>query len=147
MRLPISTMVIMALDAILAGLALYGGINLLLDATGSSLGMQSALDYIPFVSDFMPFALWLVIVFAAFPAVLIYGLYTDRKWALIGTVVLVGLEVLWIGTQIVLLHPMGFSYWWIGILGIAAASLFFVLRPATVNFLWNKTVPPARPGR
>lgn len=134
MRMPIRVLILSGIDAVLAGLALYGGINLLLDPSGASIGLDPALAYIPYVADFMPFALWLVVVFAAFPAVLVYGLVTDRKWALIGSFALGALELVWIITQVVLLYPMGFTFWWPLIAGMGVVSLYLVITPTMRTF-------------
>lgn len=139
MRMPISVMILAALELVLAGLAFFGGINLILDPTGASMGMDPALQYIPFVTDFMPFALWLVIVFGALPLVLVYGLFTDRKWGLIGSLALASLEVVWIVTQVVLLYPLGFTFWWPLVAGMGVVSLYLILRPSVRSFFnWGQ---------
>lgn len=145
-RIPVSVMILSGIQFILAGLAFFGGLSLILDPSGASMGMDPALQYIPFVTNFMPFALWLVIVFGALPLVLVYGLLTDRKWSLIGSFALGALVLIWIGTQIVLLYPMGFTYWWPGVAAIGVASLYFVLR-ANVRDFYHWLAPRAeKPG-
>ena len=135
MRMPLSALILIFLDLILAGLALYGGINLMLDPTGTSMQIDPAIVYIPFVTDFMLFAIWLVIAFAALPAILSYLIYADSKWGLYGSLALAALEIVWIVTQVALLYPLGFSAWWpamfsygIVVTGIAAASLYLIFR-------------------
>ncbi len=128
MKMPLSVFALVGLNLVLAGLALYGGIQLLLDPSGSSIGLDPALSLIPYVSDFMLFALWLIVVFAAFPAVLSYGLLTDRKWAAYGSLTLGALELVWIGTQVVLLYSMGFTWLWVLIGGFGVASLYLIMR-------------------
>lgn len=135
MKIPLLVYVLVAIDALLVALALLGGIGLLLDPSGSSMGMQDALQYIPFVSDFMVFALWLVIVFGAFPAILIYGLLTDRKWSLYGSVALGALELVWISVQFVLLYSMGLNLWQVVVVAMGVASLFIILTSGVRKFL------------
>lgn len=139
MKMPLLLFALVAIDLILSALAFIGGIYLLLDPTGSSLGMNDALQYIPFVTDFMVFALWLLLVFGAFPLVLVYGLLTDRKWALYGSLALGALELLWIAVQLVLLYTMGINAWQVGILAMGVISLFLVLTPSARSFLLNRT--------
>ncbi len=141
MRMPLSVLILIFLDLMLAGLALYGGINLMLDPTGTTLQIDPALVYIPFVTDFMLFAIWLVIAFAALPIILSYLMYVDNKAGLYGSLALAALEIAWIVTQVVLLYPLGFSAWWpamfsygLVVAGIAAASLYLVFRGSVRNY-------------
>lgn len=151
MRMPLSVMILIALDIVLAGLALYGGINLMLDPTGTTMQVDPALVYIPFVTDFMLFGIWLVVAFAALPAILAYLIYTDRKWAVYGSFTLAALEILWIGTQIWLLYPLGFSGWWpvvfsyaLVVTGIVVASIYLIFK-GSVRTYFHWYTPKARP--
>lgn len=150
MKMPVSVLILIVLELILAGLALFGGINLMLDPSGVTMQIDPTLGYIPFFTDFMPFAIWLVVAFAALPIILAYGIYTDRKWALYGSFGLAGLEILWIATQIVLLYPLGIASWWpvitsyaIVVAGIAAASVYLMFR-SSVRAYFNVGAPRAR---
>lgn len=141
MRMPFSVLILIFLDLILAGLALYGGINLMLDPTGTTLAIDPALVYIPFVTDFMLFGIWLVVAFAALPIILSYLIYIDNKAGLYGSLALAALEIVWIATQIVLLYPLGLSNWWPAIMvysiivaAIAASSLYIVFRGNTRTY-------------
>ncbi len=152
MRMPVSAFVLILLNLALAGLALFGGINLLMDPSGTNMQINPALVYIPFVTDFTWFAVWLMVVFAALPAVLAYLIYSDRKWGVYGSLGLAALEVLWIGTQVYLFYSAGFSFWWpvlfsygLVVAGIAAASLYLIFRSSVrTYFHWHmpKTHPP-----
>ncbi len=135
MRTPYSVFGLIGLNLVLAGLALYGGLMLLLDPSGTSLGLDSALPLIPYVQDFMPFSLWLIIVFAAFPAVLSYALLKDWKWAAIGSLTLGALEIVWIATQVVLLYELGFTYLWPLIAGFGVATIYLTIRHSVRNYL------------
>lgn len=142
MRMPISVLILIALDLVLAGLALFGGINLMLDPTGVSIQIDPTLGYIPFVTDFMPFAIWLVVAFAALPVILAYALYMDYKWGVYGSFALAALEVAWIAAQVWLLYPLGLAGWWpvifsygLVIAGIAAASVYLMFRTSVRSYL------------
>lgn len=145
MRMPVSVLILIALDLVLAGLALFGGVNLMMDPTGVTMQIDPTIGYIPFVSNFMPFAIWLVVAFAALPVILAFGLYYDKKWALYGSLGLAGLEIVWIATQAVLLYPLGIAGWWpviisyaIVVAGIAAASVYLMLRSSVrTYFHWG----------
>lgn len=153
MRIPLSVMILIALDAVLAGLALYGGINLLLDPTGTTMQIDPALVYIPFVTDFMLLGIWLVVAFAALPAIMAYLIYADWKWAVYGSFALAALEILWIGTQVWLLYPLGFSGWWpvvfsyaLVVAGITAASLYLIFRGSVRTYFHWHTPRTRQPG-
>lgn len=141
MRMPISALILIALNLVLAGLALYGGINLLLDPTGTSMQIDPALVYIPFLTDFTWFAVWLIVAFAALPVAMAYLIYIDNKLGVYGSFALAALEVLWIGTQVYLFYPAGFSFWWpvifsygIVVAGVAAASVYLTFRTSVRSY-------------
>ncbi len=150
MRMPMSVLALIILDLILAGLALYGGINLMLDPTGTSMQIDHTLVLIPFVSDFMLFGIWLVVAFAALPAILAYLIYRESRWGVYGSLALAALEVLWIATQVVVFYSLGLSSWWpvlfsygLVIAAIAAASVYLVFFRTSVKsyFHWHYTAP------
>ena len=135
MRPPWSAIVLCGIDAALLASALYGGINFIMDPTGKSMGIDFALPYIPYVEDFLIFGVWLVMVFSVFPAVLIYGLLTEKKWSLFGTMILGALEIVWIATQVVLFYSAtGFTFLWALIGGFGVASLILAPLPSMRNF-------------
>lgn len=144
MRMPMSILVLVAVDVVLTGLALLGGVSLLLDPSGASIGMDPYLSYIPLVQDFMPAAVWLIVVFAALPVILIYGLLAQKRWALIGSYALVALELAWMAAQIYLLYSFGFLLWHVAIVLLAGVSLAMVLMPSVRRYL-ARVVPPAVP--
>lgn len=150
MKMPVSVLILIVLELALAGLALFGGINLLLDPSGTTLQIDPTLGYIPFVTDFMPFAIWLVVAFAALPVILSYGLYADKRWALYGSVGLAALEISWVVTQIVLFYSMGLAAWWpiiisyaIVVAGIAASSVYLMFR-RSVRTYFRAGIPRMR---
>lgn len=153
MRMPLSALILILLDLVLASLALYGGINLLLDPTGTSVRVDPAIGYIPFVTDFTLLAVWLVVAFAALPIILSALIYFDNKWGVYGSLALAALEILWIGTQVWLLYPLGFSLWWpvffsfgLVVAGIAAASLYLVFRASVRDYFHWYAPRTNRPG-
>ncbi len=150
MRMPLSVLSLIVLDLILAGLALYGGINLMLDPTGTTMQIDHTLVLIPFVSDFMLFGIWLVVAFAALPAILAYLIYRESRAGVYGSLALAALEVTWIVTQVVVLYSLGLSSWWPVLIGyslvvaaMAIASLYLVLFRTSVKsyFHWRYTAP------
>lgn len=153
MRMPLSVLILIFLDLALAGLAIYGGINLFLDPSGVTMRVDPAIGYVPFVTDFMWLAVWLVVVFAALPAVLAYLIYRDSRWGLYGSFALAALEIVWIVTQVVVLYPLGLSNWWPVILSyslvvtaIAASSLSLIIFRSSVKnyFNWEYAVSGQR---
>ena len=153
MRMPVSVLILIVLYLILAGLALFGGINLMMDPTGVTMQIDPTLGYIPFVTDFMPFAIWLVVAFAALPAILAFALYMDWKWGLYGSFGLAAIEIVWIATQIWLFYPLGFSGWWpvifsyaIVVAGIAVASIYMMFRSSVRNYFHWRMPRMRQPG-
>ncbi len=152
MKMPVSALILIILNVVLAALALYGGINLLLDTSGTNMQIDPAMVYIPFVSDFFWLAIWLVVAFAALPVILSFLIYTDRKIGVYGSFALAALEILWIGTQVYLFYSAGFSFWWpvimgygLVVTGIVAASLYLMFRASARNYFhWYapRTHPP-----
>ena len=140
MKTPITLLGLIATDLVLAGLALLGGISLMLDPSGASIGMDPYLSSIPLVTDFMPAAIWLLVVFAALPLILVYGMLTQRRWALYGSFALVALELVWMSAQLYLLYSFGFILWHIAIVVLAFVSLALVLMPSIRTYFQKPTV-------
>ena len=58
---------------------LYGGIAMLVDPTGGSLGLTETLPFLP-VSDYIGPGIFLLVVMGLAPLLLVYGLLARPKW-------------------------------------------------------------------
>jgi hypothetical protein len=75
---------------------------MLLDPSGSALGLPPGLlDHLPIDSFFLP-GLFLIAVMGCIPFVLAFGLWKRARWAWMGTLVQGVVLVLWICFQILL---------------------------------------------
>lgn len=88
--------------------AMGGGGQFLIDPTGDTIGMPvDVLGGSPFADFFIP-GLILFIVLGVLPFVVLYGIYTTRRWARLA-VLLVGIAVIvWIIVQGLI---VGFGHW------------------------------------
>jgi hypothetical protein len=90
----------------------FGGISMLVDPTGSTLGMEEVLPLLP-VSDFILPGLFLIVVMGIVPLALVYGLIwkpgweggdkisgrSGYYWAWTGTITLGVVLILWLAVQ------------------------------------------------
>ena len=107
----------------LSGVA--GGIGLVLDPSGQSLGIPSSwLAGSPFADYLIP-GLILLVVLGIVPLAVLYGLWTRQYWGWLGAL-LVGLALLiWIGVEILIIGyqpqpPLQLIY---GVLGVVIVVL------------------------
>jgi hypothetical protein len=67
--------ILVLVELFLAFTAINGGAILLVDPSGTSLGLQSLLSYLPFyLHDFALVGVWLIAVYGVLPIVLAAGL-------------------------------------------------------------------------
>lgn len=99
----VSTYLLMA-SLLLQGLSgIAGGIGLLMDPSGESLGIPLAwLAGSPFPDYTIP-AIFLVVVLGVFPLIVLAGVWTGQAWGKMGSI-LVGLALLiWLGVEILVI--------------------------------------------
>ena len=123
------------LQAALASMAFSAGVNLLLDPTGSGMGMPPSVlrtlaHDLPFIHDFTLVAIWILVVYGAFPVILAAGLWARKSWALYGSALLGAIVVIWIGTELVMFSSVGFTWFYPLIGGIGLAILALSLLPS-----------------
>ncbi|HZW84614.1 MAG TPA: hypothetical protein VFE91_01765 [Nitrososphaerales archaeon] len=134
MSRPSAVLALIAIQVIMAVIAIPSGILLLLDPSGSAMGGQFILPHltaaIPFIVDFTLVGLWLFLVYGLVPIILVAGLLRHKRWAWRSSVVLGALEICWIGAEVALFSDLGFNVMYVLIGGIGVATLAASLNPA-----------------
>jgi len=119
---PISILVIIALQAILAILGFFSGISFLQDPSGKTHGMDTSILTTTPIADFIPVGLFFVICYGILPIISIYGLWklprwrwtntfnkwTKENWAWTATVIIGVILIVWIAVELALIgSPIG----------------------------------------
>jgi hypothetical protein len=136
---PVWVTALVAVQALLATIAIPSGVLLLADPSGSLIGGQFVLPYLssslPFIHDFVPVGIWLIVVYGALPILFDVGLLRGRRlaWEL---TTLLGITVVgWITVELILFYaPLGFTPMYPLIGGIGAAVVVLSLVPAVRRF-------------
>ena len=110
---------LVALEALIAASAVYGGIGLMVNGMGMPL---SWLDGTPFTSWVVPGALLLVSV-AVPMAVAGVAEFTRSRWAYAASAVAGVVLVAWIGSQLLVLRRYFFLQPVLGVVGVAVVAL------------------------
>lgn len=136
------TMYLLVTCLALEGLsALIGGIGLILDPTGSNVGLPgSLLTGTPFNSFFVP-GLLLATILGVWPCVVVYCLLRKQAWAWYGSLSVGVALIIWIAAQIgifgyIASPPLQLMY---GILGIVLCVLSVL--PSVRSSLLQRNLP------
>jgi len=107
------TITLISLLVLLALAALGGGLSMIMDPSGAALGLDENVEYLPLFDDYLVPGVLLIILQGLVPLLLAFGLTTGfrvpllgwaeslsgYRWPLIGTNLLGGGVVAWIGVQ------------------------------------------------
>ncbi len=140
---PTSVGVLVTVQALLALIAIPSGVLLLADPSGSLIGGQSVLPYltksIPFIHDFAPVGLWLVVVYGLLPIIFDAGLLRRVRLAWLLTLLLGLTVVAWIAVEMALFYgALGFTPLYPLIGGIGAAIVVLSLLPPVRRFFSSR---------
>jgi hypothetical protein len=135
---PIWVMLLVAVQALLAVIAIPSGALFLLDPSGGILGGQFVLPYLtkslPFIHDFVPVGIWLIAVYGVLPVLFDAGLLRRARLAWLLTLIL-GLTVIgWIAAEMTLFAALGFTPMYPLIGGIGAATVLLSLLPPVKGY-------------
>jgi hypothetical protein len=125
---------LVAVQALLAIIAIPSGAMLLADPSGRLIGGQFILPYLtqslPFIHDFAPVGIWLIAVYGLLPILFDAGLLRGRRMAWILTTILGLTVVAWIAVELALFYaPLGFTPMYPLIGGIGITILMLSLLP------------------
>jgi len=119
---PVTALVIIALEVILAILGFFSGITFLLDPSGKTHGMDVSILVTTPISDFTPVGFFFVVCYGILPSLAVYGLWklprwrwtdtfnkwTRQNWAWTATVVIGVILIVWIAVEVALIgSPIG----------------------------------------
>lgn len=128
-------MVAVSTLVLLAFVSVGGGAMLLADPSGSSMGIEFIVPYLPLdLPDFYLVGIWLVAVFGVLPIVLAAGLWFGKKWAWVGSVCLGAIVVTWIFVEIYLFYSFGFVFFYPLIAVMGALTIIALSLPSTKQY-------------
>ena len=132
MTRPLSIIILVAVELILAFISIGGGVTLLADASGKTLGLQPLIPYLPFnLHDFALVGVWLIAVFGVLPIILAAGLWKGKRWAWKVALGLGAVLILWIVAEVFLFYSFGFTYFYPLIGGIGLITVILLYLPST----------------
>ena len=145
MKFPSGGKALIPIQLLLAILDIPSGALMLYTPGGESLGAQTILPHLrqslPFIQDFTPVGIFLIIVYGLLPAVLVYGLWSRRRWAWVLTLLLGITEVVWIGTEVVMFYNFGFFFFYPIIAGMGIVTINHSLIPSVMRFYRGVALP------
>lgn len=108
---PVSVKTLIVLLLLLGLGGFVGGILMLLDPSGASIGLPGGLlDNVPIDTFILP-GLFLILVMGIAPFVISFGMWKRKRWAWLGTLVQGVVLVLWICFQFILWgEPIAIQY-------------------------------------
>ena len=129
---------LVAVQAFLVVVAIPSGILFLADPSGGLLGAQFILPYLtknlPFIHDFVPVGIWLVVVYGVLPMLLDVGLLRRVRLAWLLTLALGLTVVAWIAAEVALFAAFRFTPLHPLIGGIGAAAVLLSLLPSVRRY-------------
>jgi len=132
MTRPLSIIILVVLELILAFISIGGGVSLLGDVSGKTLGLQPLIPYLPFnLHDYTLVGVWLIAVYGMLPIILAAGLWLRKKWAWKTALGLGAVLIFWIVAEVFLFYSLGFTYFYPLIGGIGLITVILLYLPST----------------
>jgi uncharacterized membrane-anchored protein len=146
---PVTVLLIIVLEVILAILGFFSGISFLQDPSGGTHGMDTSILVTTPISDFTPVGLFFLVCYGILPSLAIYGLWklprwrwtdafnkwTRENWAWTATVVIGVILIVWIAVEVALIgSPTGlprFLQVSMAVLGVVFIALAMLPRVRT----------------
>jgi hypothetical protein len=139
---PFSVLALAALQVILAIISIPSGALLISSPNGQALQAQTMLSVLkqrlPFIQDFTPVGIFLLVVYGILPLVFAYGLLTQRKHAWTLTLLLGITEIGWIVAELVIFPSFGFFFFYPIIAGMGAVTLILCLLRSTRRWFYQR---------
>lgn len=143
MKHPVGVKLLLPVLLGLSAISIPSGLVLLASPGGEGIGAQTILPHltqqIPFVEDFTPVAIFLLVAYGLIPILLSYGLWTRHGPAWLLTLCLGATEVIWIGIEVVIFYDLGYFFFYPIIAGMGVATLALCLVPSVRRFYYPKS--------
>jgi hypothetical protein len=148
LKIPRGAITLIPIQLLLSIISIPSGALLVYSPGGESIGAQVILPYlrerVPFLQNFAPVGVFLVIVYGLIPMILAYGLWSQKKWAWYLTLLLGITEITWIGAEVTIFYDLGFFFFYPIIAGMGAITVLLCLLPSVRNFYLGARIAPER---
>ena len=138
MNHPLGVKLLVPTLGMLSAISIPSGVALISSPTGEAIGAQTILprltQQLPFLADFMPVGIFLLVVYGLAPLGLAYGLWARWSLAWPLTLLLGITEMVWIGAEIALFYDLGFFFFYPIIAGMGAITAILCLFPSVKAF-------------
>ena len=135
---PLGVKALIPIQLVLSVLSIPSGILLVYSPNGEALGAQGILPHLtaqlPFVKDFTPVGIFLLVVYGLLPLALVYGLWTRKRWGWDITLLLGAVEIAWITAEVALFYDLGFFFFYPIIAGMGILTAVLCLLPSVRRF-------------
>ncbi|MDG7000470.1 MAG: hypothetical protein JRN15_15355 [Nitrososphaerota archaeon] len=135
---PLAVKILIPVQIVLAIISIPSGALLVYLPSGEAIGAQVILPHltrsIPFIHDFTPVGIFLIGVYGFLPLLLSYGLWVQKRWAWILTMLLGVGEIVWIATEVVIFYDLGFFFFYPIIAGMGVITLALCVLPSVRKF-------------
>ena len=135
---PLAVKILIPIQLALAILSIPSGALLVSSPGGEAIGAQVILPHLtsslPFIHDFTIVGVFLIAVYGLLPLILSYGLWVQRRWAWILTIILGVTEIGWITTEVVIFFDLGFFFFYPIIAGMGIVTVALCAIPSVRRF-------------
>jgi hypothetical protein len=135
---PIGVKLLVPVQLGLSAIAIPSGVALLFSPSGSAIGAQTILPHLteqlPFITDFTPIGLFLLVAYGLVPIALTHALWARKNLAWRLTLVLGLTEVAWIAAEVILFYDLGFFFFYPIIAGMGVVTVALCLLPSVRRF-------------
>lgn len=139
---PNGVKILISIQFLLSAISIPSGVLLLLKPGGEAIGAQVILPYlterISFVHDFTIVGAFLLIVYGFLPTISAFGMWIQKKWSWILTLLLGLTEIAWISTEVILFYDLGFIFFYPLIAGMGAVTVALCLLSSVRVFFFGK---------
>lgn len=135
---PLAVKALIPVQLVLSLLAIPSGALFLFAPGGEAIGAQTILPRltrsVPFIHDFTVVGIFLIVVYGLMPLLFSYGLWFQKRWAWILTVLLGVAEIDWILVEVLIFYDLGFFIFYPIIGGMGAITIALCCMPSSRRF-------------
>ena len=147
---PLPVKILIPVQLMLSIISIPSGALLLSSPGGEAIGAQVILPHLansmPFIHDFTMVGIFLLGVYGFLPLILSYGLWIQKRWAWILTILLGITEIGWIATEVVIFYDLGFFFFYPIIAGMGIITVALCAMTSVRKF-YSKFGESERPSR